>query len=96
MVGSIFLVHGDQPSVGKLRLLYVEPDARGTGVGKLLVSTRIEQACAVGYETLDLWTNSVLTAARSLYLRVRFKLVDEAPHHSFKRDLVGQALSLAL
>ena len=94
-VGAVFLVY-QSDDVGKLRLLHVEPSARGHGIGSKLVATCIEAARAAGYKKLVLWTNDVLVSARKIYLVTGFTLVKEERHHSFGKDLVGQNWELDL
>jgi DNA-binding MarR family transcriptional regulator/GNAT superfamily N-acetyltransferase len=96
VVGSVFLMHTADLAVAKLRLLYVDAQVRGLGVGTALVKACIERARACGYTTLELWTNTVLSSARKIYQAQGFQLVSEAPHHSFGRDLVGQTWALRL
>jgi GNAT superfamily N-acetyltransferase len=95
VLGSVFLMP-DAGSVAKLRLLYVEPSARGMGLGRRLVEECIAGARTRRYRSLILWINSVLIAARRIYEAVGFKLCKEERHHSFGKDLVGQTWKLML
>ncbi len=93
--GCVFCVARDERTA-QLRILIVEPWARGLGIGARLVDECVEFARRAGYEQLVLWTNDVLVSARRIYQAAGFALVDEEAHHSFGHDLVGQHWSLDL
>ncbi|WP_432153966.1 bifunctional helix-turn-helix transcriptional regulator/GNAT family N-acetyltransferase [Streptomyces tricolor] len=95
-VGCVMCVRDDAPGTARLRLLLVEPEARGHGIGDRLVRAVIDFARGAGYRDLVLWTNDVLTGARRLYQRHGFVLTAERPHRSFGHDLLGQDWRLTL
>ena len=94
-VGAVFVAKGSDQIV-RLRLLHVERQARGLGIGKRLVEECIRFARQVGYEKMTLWTQSILNAARHIYKNAGFQVVHEEKHHSFGKDLTAETWELNL
>ncbi|MFC3453198.1 bifunctional helix-turn-helix transcriptional regulator/GNAT family N-acetyltransferase [Amycolatopsis speibonae] len=95
-VGSVFCMPGEDGTTAKLRMLLLEPAARGHGVGKRLVTECVEFARAAGYAAIELWTVSLLDAARAVYQKAGFQLVSEETIPGFGYELTGQTWRLEL
>ncbi|AMP03913.1 bifunctional helix-turn-helix transcriptional regulator/GNAT family N-acetyltransferase [Collimonas pratensis] len=89
VAGSVFVVRHDE-STAKLRMLYVEPSARGMGIGRRLVEECLHFAKFAGYKKMLLWTNSILVGARDIYAKAGFEKIAEESHHSFGKNLIGE------
>jgi DNA-binding MarR family transcriptional regulator/GNAT superfamily N-acetyltransferase len=94
-VGAVFVLKASN-EIAKLRLLHVEPEARGLGIGKRLVEECVRFARQAGYQKMTLWTQSILHAARHIYSQTGLQVVREEPHHSFGKDLTGETWELDL
>jgi DNA-binding MarR family transcriptional regulator/N-acetylglutamate synthase-like GNAT family acetyltransferase len=95
VVGSALIVE-ESSDTAKLRLVIVDPEARGHGIGVRLVEECMNSAKEYGYRHMSLWTNANLLAAINIYKKLGFTLVKEEAHHSFGKDLIGQNWSRPL
>jgi GNAT superfamily N-acetyltransferase len=95
-VGCVFCVPDAEPGVARLRLLLVDPAARGQRLGRRLVAATLAFAHGAGYRRMRLWTNDPLVAAAHIYLEAGFALVAQESHHSFGVQLTGQTYELEL
>lgn len=95
-VGSIALTKSATPGVARLRILLVEPQARGHGLGTRLVEECIAFARRKGYAKIDLWTNSLLDEARHIYSKTGFVLLTSEPHHKYGEGLIAETWQLTL
>ena len=96
ILGSVFLVRGDTAGQAKLRLLLIEPAARGLGLGKRLVGECVVFARAAGYREITLWTQSILSAARGIYAQAGFELMESRPDDSVAKGLISETWVLKL
>lgn len=94
-VGAVFVAK-ESDEVAKLRLLHVEAEARGLGIGKRLVQECIRFARQAGYQKMTLWTQSILHAARHIYKQAGFQVVRQQKHHSFGKDLTAETWEIDL
>jgi DNA-binding MarR family transcriptional regulator/GNAT superfamily N-acetyltransferase len=94
-VGAVFVAKASE-EFAKLRLLHVEPEARGLGIGRRLVEECVRFARQAGYQKITLWTQSILHPARHIYQQVGFRIVHKEQHHSFGKDLTAETWELNL
>jgi DNA-binding MarR family transcriptional regulator/GNAT superfamily N-acetyltransferase len=94
-IGAVFVAK-ESEEIAKLRLLHVEREARGLGIGKRLVEECIRFARQAGYQKMTLWTQSILHAARGIYKKAGFRILHQKKHHSFGKDLTAETWELNL